>query len=202
MKTQKVQNFHEFHDVLSEYRKDNRWMFRGQSNPDWPIMPKAGRDPYSSSDDETMFEAWKRRATEFVNPKPSNEWEWLAIAQHHGLATRLLDWTYLPLIAAFFAIWDKTEFKTDAHIYCLLPFLLRKDFTKSPFTAKKISKYKPHGVAARIVRQGGLFTIHPKPTIPLEESISKNDVLDLIVIDRSYCKELSFELSHYPPVSG
>ena len=42
-----------------------------------------------------------------------------------------------------------------------------------------------------------MFTIHPKPTIPLEESISKNDVLDLIVIDRSYCKELSFELSHY-----
>ena len=40
----------------------------------------------------------------------------------------------------------------------------------SPFEANPLAQYKPYTVASRIVSQGGLFTIHPKPAIPLEES--------------------------------
>ena len=137
-------------------------MFRGQSNPKWALLPKTGREPYASVNDEKMFEAWKRRAIEFINPQPNNEWEWLAIAQHHGLATRFLDWSYQPLIAACFFIWDKTDFDTDTHIYCYKSQLVRIDFSESPFRAKEISKYKPHGVVPRIIRQGGLFSVHPE----------------------------------------
>jgi hypothetical protein len=172
-------------------------MFRGQSNPEWKLLPKAGRKRYAISDDKKMFEAWQRRATEFVNPKPNNDWEWLAIAQHHGLSTRLLDWTYQPLIAAFFSVWDKTDSNRDSYLYCFKSYLKRASFKESPFSVKTISKYKPHGVAARIIRQGGLFSIHPNPKIPLTDSLREKDVLELIVIDKNYCKELYFELNHY-----
>lgn len=99
--TTTINNFQDLHDTLSRYREDKRWIFRGHSNPDWELTPKAGRDPYSSVDDSLVFEAWKGQAVEYIQARPQNDWEWLAIAQHHGLATRLLDWTLNPLNAAF-----------------------------------------------------------------------------------------------------
>lgn len=172
-------------------------MFRGQSNPMWSLLPKAGRPQFVVGDDQKLFEAWKRRAPQFLERRPDNEWEWLAIAQHHGLATRFLDWTYQPLVAAFFAIWDKTDFNEDAHIYCFNAAWLRTGFDNSPFTADTVSKYKPTGIVTRIINQGGLFSVHPRPSLPLTESLDKNDQLERIVIDAAYCKELPFELAHY-----
>ncbi|USD20442.1 FRG domain-containing protein [Microbulbifer variabilis] len=191
----RINNFQELHEALERYRKDNRWMFRGHGNADWKLLPKAGRAPFDKTDDERMFRAWQRRSVEFLSPRPGNEWEWLAIAQHHGLATRLLDWTYQPLVAAFFATTSQDN--CDAHIYCFKADQIYEKTDGSPFEADTLAKYKPHTVASRIVRQGGLFTLHPDPATPLDKSKSKKDTLELIVIDQEYRKLLPFELSHY-----
>lgn len=190
-----ISSFSEFHEAFSAYRKDNRWMFRGQANGRWSVIPKAGRPPYSERDDLDYLESWKRKASEYIKVHPATDWEWMAIAQHHGLPTRLLDWSYNPLVAAFFAcLSEPTE---DAIIYCLLPYWIIVPGEAKPGKHQTIAKYKPNMVASRIGLQSGLFTAHPEPGIELAKGLDHRDTLETHTIKASYKRQMLFELNHY-----
>jgi hypothetical protein len=87
--------------------QQSNWIFRGVADAHGhKLVPKIGRDPdvYDSQVEKVIFANFKRRARQYVTTDRMSDWELLALAQHHGLPTRLLDWTTNPLVAAYFAV--------------------------------------------------------------------------------------------------
>lgn len=169
------------------------WQFRGQTRrrKHWPLIPKVGRQDYFrlpigrylgaasfaelletwnehehlgylSPYDMHVFSQWKRRAIAF-GPLPESEWECLALAQHYGLSTRLLDWTFNPLVALFFAATG--EDTQEGGVYAW-PNIATAGQRFSEVTS--VRTFEPRPFDRRIEAQQGVFTYHPQPTVPLE----------------------------------
>jgi len=199
-----VTSFRGLHARLSSYGKG--WIFRGHADTGWPLIPRAGREPYTGHE-KTLFDAWKRKAVEHLASNFTSDWDWLAIAQHHGLATRLLDWTTNPLNAAYFAV--KEPRKGPAVIHAA-KFEARfnssaETWSKDPLECNSVVIFRPRGVVPRIVRQEGLFTVHNPPEKSLESLASerigpaeeKIVILHQVVIAESYRRNLLAELDRY-----
>jgi hypothetical protein len=183
----------QIHALLERYppsRSEHGWWYRGQADCAWPLVPKAGRpefflpvslrkQPFDFTPlggEHERFRRWKQQAVAYYRELPQTELECLAIAQHHGLATRLLDWTGNALVAVFFATWEHAS--VDGCIYCISPFKepdLRIDVGSigSLSVGRSVLAYVPPAISPRILNQAGAFTEHSPPNLDLLTATEK-----------------------------
>lgn len=181
--------------------------FRGQANKEWKLIPSLFRHPKGLRGEQAMIKVFKQRSRPYLLDRPTSDWEWLFLMQHHRLPTRLLDWTQSPLAGLFFALFDKANHDSeDGALWFLDPVALNRqaghrrlfaqellafdvDAVLTSYLPDEINPQAPNfPVAAigprnspRMVAQAGVFTItHAEPTA-IEEVGDANHVWRMII---------------------
>ncbi len=193
---------HSIEDFVSLVKKYNGvyTIYRGVKHANYDLKPRVGRivlpEGRNLQDEEKKLFQWfieRGRPFNTLDPYISDDWEQLALAQHHGLPTRLLDWTRSPLVAAYFAVevehqpHELIDNRPESAVYVLkkkgADFTIKTendpDYMGSPFECQNIRKFIPPHIDNRIVVQRALFTIHPNPTNPAP--FNESDIDKIII---------------------
>lgn len=181
---------------IERYRSP--FVFRGMTCSRYELTTSLARTTGPRQLEDHMLRAFRKYA---YDPQLASysTWQWLALAQHHGLSTRLLDWTYSPMIAMHFVtegpehleedgvIWAVDHTRTNALLPARLSALLEDEGT-AVFTADMLSRasdslrafdalspdpfvafFEPPSLDDRIINQYALFSLVSDPQVRLDE---------------------------------
>lgn len=148
---------------------EGKYLFRGHRCPEWPLTPSYDRCQYPYNKFPALINLFKEECT-WLNVDSNvieNEKYFIAFAQHYGIPTRLLDWTYSPYIAAFFAYSDLAK-QEDIQGDIAIWVLNSNCEIWSADLGVEILKIPSFG-NLRIRNQNGCFTLSNTPFKCLEE---------------------------------
>lgn len=208
-----VRSLGEFLDVVTPSEPDSRTgrrrdtgVYRGTRHARVPLFTSLDRlggtePPHTKSGlEEHVLRNFIRYSRPHLDQaRPHDAWELLITAQHHGVPTRLLDWTYSPLVAAFFAtrpsangdddraVW-RLDWQTLHKAYGLPPLALLIQDLESLWGESHLTPWKlfaardakpfacmiePPTLDARIAAQAATFTLTSTTRLPFEKFLEE-----------------------------
>ncbi|WP_119354973.1 FRG domain-containing protein [Azohydromonas sediminis] len=208
MKVIRLERWADFVDLTSAQAG---WAFRGETSAQWPLVSSLTRRLQTYCDDKSLWPLREERALRIFRRKAhihladrsalDDDLRCLALMQHHGAPTRLLDFTKSPYVAAFFALEDATG---DAAVYALNtpvlwtatpafdPTLTRERI--DPRVAGNYARYflgnrwpvlwcgEPSEMDRRLVAQSGLFVVPGVLDEPLERILQHYGRTDELIV--------------------
>lgn len=194
-----------YHDSWSPalQRFRSGYVYRGMEDCDYPLTTTLNRLGESHLEKHLLRNFRKYSQIEDEN---KSIWNWLALAQHHGLPTRLLDWTYSPLVALHFAtanffrynrngiIWAINYVDTKEYLPEQLSVIIEEEGSHI-FTAEMLDRavnsisglqkmkkedfavfFEPPSLDQRIVNQYAVFSMMSNPSITISHWLLDKEV--------------------------
>ena len=175
----------------------SNWAFRGERDERWPLYSSLSRylqnfgvhkDAWPEQE-ERILRIFKRKAHQFLERPPEwdDDFQWLALMQHHGAPTRLIDFTWSPYVAAFFALERATG---EAAVWAVNPARIQSRRAPTPpqydprvkgnfkkyylkGTRRFIWVGEPLTMNRRLIAQSGTFALAGKLDEPMEAIVSR-----------------------------
>lgn len=190
-----------WNETLGRHRSS--FVFRGMSHAEHDLSTALNRQGMFVRQERDLLRAFRKYARGTPREPLDSVWDWLALAQHHGLPTRMLDWTFSPNVALHFLTEDSELADEDGVVWCvdyretnrLLPRALKAQLRKEGadvFTGDmlaaaassmadldKLTKdpfvlfFEPPSLDARIVNQFALFSVMNGPDLRLDTFLEK-----------------------------
>lgn len=148
-----VKDWNDLHEKLFTDSYDNLinrfrspYVFRGIHDKDQELKSSLLRlDNAPGEMERHLFRNFKKYAPSDT-VRDDNDWLWLSIAQHHGLPTRLIDWTFSPYIALHFMCENTKFYDVDGVLWCVDFYETRKYLPEKFKNALELEKAKSFDV--------------------------------------------------------
>ena len=174
---EEVRTVNDFLKVVFDFAHQDDVLFRGQRRASWGLEPTLARITARNDGDtpldveDELMRRFKRQYLPHFNGVLTDDWEVLAVAQHHGLNTRMLDWSQNPLAALWFAVRKPAEGepgkpKEPGAVFMFQPAKhedyadVERESKKSPYEVNRTLFYQPNHRTQRIVAQSGWLSVH------------------------------------------
>ena len=200
----RIESWDEFLKYITSPPYSN-WAFRGERHAQWGLATSLARyfldfgiHPQAWPEQERrILRIFKRKGHQYLQQPPAldDDFQWLALMQHHGAPTRLLDFTWSPYVAAFFALERATG---EAAVWALNPAELGsreagKHASQARITLPEMdpripgnfARYflkgnqtfvwvgEPDTMNRRLIAQSGTFAVPGVLDVPVEDVLSR-----------------------------
>ena len=159
-------------NLVLENARNGTFVYRGHASKEWSLKPSIGRnDKYDVILEKEVFLRFKQNYYSYTTERPHSDMDLLFLGQHYGLPTRLLDFTYNPMIALYFACESELEMDGRVYVKSMEKLLLMDSDSNStmPHSIDEVLAIKgsrfivPNYTDARYKNQKALFLLSDKP---------------------------------------